>query len=65
VATHRERYGVTVALPTVLARTGAVADLEPAMSMEEREAFEQSIETLRDAGQGIGVSAPAQVRVVR
>jgi hypothetical protein len=28
------------------------------MSAEEREAFERSIETLRDAGRGIGVSAP-------
>jgi L-lactate dehydrogenase len=56
VAAHRERYGVTVALPTLVARAGAVADLEPAMSGEEREAFERSLETLRDAGQGIGVS---------
>jgi L-lactate dehydrogenase len=56
VAAHRERYGVTVALPTLVARVGAVADLEPAMSGEEREAFERSLETLRDAGQGIGVS---------
>jgi L-lactate dehydrogenase len=62
VATHRKRYGVTVALPTLLARGGAVADLEPAMSGEERDAFERSIETLRDAGQGIGVSAPAPGR---
>jgi L-lactate dehydrogenase len=58
VAAYRERYGVTVALPTVLARTGAFADLEPAMSGDEREAFERSIETLRDAARGIGVLTP-------
>jgi L-lactate dehydrogenase len=58
VAAYHERYGVTVALPTVLGRTGAVADLEPAMSGEEREAFERSIETLRDAARGIGVLTP-------
>jgi L-lactate dehydrogenase len=58
VAAFHERYGVTVALPSVLARAGAVAGLDPEMSAEEREAFEQSIETLRDAGRGIGVSAP-------
>jgi L-lactate dehydrogenase len=62
VATYRERYGVTVGLPTVLARAGAIAALEPAMSGEEREAFERSIETLREAGQAIGVSALAQGR---
>jgi L-lactate dehydrogenase len=59
VAAYRERYGVTIALPTVLGRDGAIGDLEPAMSGEEREAFERSIETLRAAGRGIGVSAPA------
>jgi L-lactate dehydrogenase len=59
VAAYRERYGVTVALPTVLGRDGAIGDLEPAMSGEERDAFERSIETLRAAGRGIGVSAPA------
>jgi L-lactate dehydrogenase len=58
VAAHRERYGVTVAVPTVLAREGAIAELEPAMSGEEREAFERSVETLREAGRGIGVSTP-------
>jgi L-lactate dehydrogenase len=58
VAAYHERYGVTVALPSVLARAGAVAGLDPEMSAEEREAFERSIETLRDAGRGIGVSAP-------
>jgi hypothetical protein len=35
-------------------REGAVAELEPAMSGEEREALEQSAETLREAAQGVG-----------
>jgi L-lactate dehydrogenase len=58
VAAYRERYGVTLALPTVLTRTGAGAEIEPTMSGEEREAFERSVETLRHAGQGIGVGQP-------
>jgi L-lactate dehydrogenase len=56
VAAYRERYGVTVALPSVLGRAGAVADLEPAMSVQERDAFQRSIETLREAGQTIGAA---------
>jgi L-lactate dehydrogenase len=55
VAAHRERYGVTIALPTVLGREGATGDLEPTMSDDERQRFEDSVRTLRDAGRGIGV----------
>jgi L-lactate dehydrogenase len=54
VAAYRERYGVTIGLPTVVGREGAVAELEPAMSDEEREAFGRSVETLREAGGGVG-----------
>jgi L-lactate dehydrogenase len=54
VASHRERYGVTIGLPTVVGREGAMADLDPAMSDDEREAFERSAETLRKAGRGVG-----------
>jgi L-lactate dehydrogenase len=55
VAAHRERYGVTIALPTVVGREGAAGDLDPAMSDDERRRFEQSVRTLRDAARGIGV----------
>jgi L-lactate dehydrogenase len=54
VASFRERYGVTIALPAVVGRTGAVAELEPAMSDEERAAFEKSAETLREAARSVG-----------
>jgi L-lactate dehydrogenase len=54
VATYRERHGVTIGLPTVVGREGAVAELEPAMSDEEREAFGRSVETLREAARGVG-----------
>ena len=49
VAARRERYGVTVALPSVVGREGVRATLEPEMSGEERAALERSVETLRDA----------------
>jgi L-lactate dehydrogenase len=50
VAAYRERYGVTIALPTVVGRAGAVGEFEPAMSTVERLHFTQSVTTLRDAG---------------
>ena len=53
VAAHRERYGVTIALPTVVGRTGAVRSLEPSMSADERRAFEASAATLREAVRGV------------
>ena len=55
VASYRERLGVTIALPAVVGREGVVAELEPAMSDEEREAFERSAETLREAARAIGL----------
>jgi L-lactate dehydrogenase len=60
VAAYRTRYGVTIALPTVLGREGPAAVLEPSMSADERRAFEHSAATLREAARGIGVS-PAVV----
>jgi L-lactate dehydrogenase len=49
VAAYRERYGVTIGLPTVVGREGAAGELEPRMSDDERRAFERSVATLRDA----------------
>jgi L-lactate dehydrogenase len=57
VAAFRERYGVTIALPTVVGSAGAVGELEPSMSADERRAFDASAATLREAARGIGVSA--------
>jgi L-lactate dehydrogenase len=57
VAAYRERYGVTIALPTVVGREGAAGELEPSMSENERRAFERSAATLREAARGIGVSS--------
>jgi L-lactate dehydrogenase len=54
VAAYRERYGVTIALPTVVGREGAAGELEPSMSEHERRAFERSAATLREAARGIG-----------
>jgi L-lactate dehydrogenase len=60
VSAYRERYGVTIALPTVVGREGAAGEFLPSMSDEERRAFEQSVATLREAAGRIGVSrAPA------
>jgi len=56
VAAYRERYGTTIALPTVVGRDGALGDLEPSMSEDERRAFERSAATLREAAAGIGVA---------
>ena len=55
VAAYQERYGVFISLPTVVGRDGARGTLEPAMSDEERRGFERSVETLREAVEGIGV----------
>jgi L-lactate dehydrogenase len=55
VAAYRERYGVTIGLPTVVGRQGAAGELEPSMSEHERRAFERSAATLRDAARRIGV----------
>jgi L-lactate dehydrogenase len=55
VAAFRARYGTTIALPSVVGRAGAVGDLEPSMSADERHRFEASAATLREATRGIGV----------
>lgn len=55
VAAYRERYGVTIALPTVIGHEGAAGAVEPSMSDEERRAFERSAATLKDAARSIVV----------
>jgi L-lactate dehydrogenase len=54
VAARVERFGVTIALPSVVGREGVVASLMPSMSDEEGDAFARSVATLRDAVAGIG-----------
>jgi L-lactate dehydrogenase len=53
VAPYSERYRVSVSLPSLLTRDGAEHAFEPEMSQEEREGFERSVETLRQAGEEI------------
>jgi L-lactate dehydrogenase len=60
VAAYRESLGVTIALPTVIGRQGAVNQLEPSMSDQERQAFERSAATLRGAARSIGVGVGAR-----
>ena len=56
VAAYNERYGVSISLPSVITRHGVNGVLEPDMSDEERDAFERSVQTLRQAGDRIGVA---------
>jgi L-lactate dehydrogenase len=55
VAAYRERYGVTIGLPTVVGRDGAAGELEPSMSDHERRDVERSAATLREAARRVGV----------
>jgi L-lactate dehydrogenase len=43
------RYGVTLSLPAIVGRTGAIEILEPKMSAEEQAALQHSADTLRKA----------------
>jgi L-lactate dehydrogenase len=58
VAAYRERYEVTIGLPTVVGRHGAAALLEPSMSKQERRSFDRSVGTLRDSVRSIGAQSP-------
>jgi L-lactate dehydrogenase len=49
IGSFNPKYGVTLSLPSVVGRNGVIQILEPAMSTEERQAFERSAETLRKA----------------
>ena len=56
VAPYAEQYGIHIGLPAVVGREGVRAVLEPAMSDDERRAFERSVETLREAVSGLAAS---------
>jgi len=49
IGSYNPKYAVTLSLPSVLGRNGVTQVLEPEMSPEERQAFERSAETLRNA----------------
>jgi L-lactate dehydrogenase len=55
VGTYRPDYGVTLSLPTVLGRAGAVRVLMPAMEAAERQALDRSAAVLREALQRAGI----------
>jgi L-lactate dehydrogenase len=50
VGSYHPRFGVTLSLPTVVGRGGALRILEPEMSAAERQALERSADTLKAAG---------------
>ena len=60
VAAYHERYGISTSLPSVITRHGVDGVYEPDMSQDEREAFERSVATLRDACARIGVGTGAR-----
>jgi L-lactate dehydrogenase len=49
VGSHSPEYGVTLSLPTVVGREGAVRVLRPSLSPEEQEALRRSADVLRKA----------------
>jgi L-lactate dehydrogenase len=49
IGSYNSQYGVTLSLPSVVGREGALEILEPAMSTKEREALDRSAQALRDA----------------
>lgn len=51
VGKFNSKYGVTITLPCIVGKGGAGQIFEPAMSAEERQAFDHSIAVLRTAGE--------------
>jgi L-lactate dehydrogenase len=49
IGVYNENFGVTLSLPTVLGRQGAVRVLEPEMTAEERSALQRSAQQLKQA----------------
>jgi malate/lactate dehydrogenase len=54
------RYGVTLSLPAVVGRQGALRILEPALSVDESEAFARSADALRATLERSGNAAARQ-----
>jgi len=53
IGSYHLEFGVTLSLPTLVGRTGAVAVLQPELSPDERGALEKSAELLRTALQKV------------
>ena len=53
IGVYNPKYGVTLSLPCVVGREGVSRILEPAMSDEERHAFDQGADVLREVVQRI------------
>ena len=56
VASYQPSYGVTLALPSVVGREGAIRVLMPPLSADERTQLERSAERLRTAGDRLRVA---------
>ena len=50
IGAYQLRYGVTLSLPAVVGRGGALQTIEAEMSADERQALQRSADTLRAAG---------------
>lgn len=63
VGSYVERYGVTLSLPALIAREGAVERFEPQLSDAERAGLDRSADVLRKALQRAGIEprSPASV----
>jgi L-lactate dehydrogenase len=59
IGSYNPKYGITISLPSVLGRQGVSQVLEPAMSEEERQGFQRSVDILRNAAARI-TQAPAE-----
>ena len=57
VGSYVERHGVIVSLPCVISRSGVERVFEPDMSDDERRAFQNSVDVLRRASEGVRAAA--------
>ena len=49
IGSYQRAFGVTLSLPSIVGRTGAMSVLQPELSAEERSGLERSAESLRSA----------------
>jgi len=54
IGSYQPVFGVTLSLPSIVGRAGAIAVLQPELSAEERQGLENSAETLRNALKRVG-----------
>lgn len=63
VGKYNSKYGVTITLPCVVGQGGAGQIFEPAMSADERAAFERSVAVLQAASQRTKANSTAKIAV--